>query len=266
MIPHNESSDNSSDSFVLETQHIEVENSSKSKHKWTGRNRLFSESYIHDEHLHTVEKIFHRLHIGTLLSECGFNKLWGISTTLLMLVLILSPFSGNKSVNGFFTGHLKEIMPFHRASLYRFAKSAFNWSLLTRHISKNAIDEISKNIKPRTGFLVLDDTLIERHSCELLARIFDHNKHCYMKGFLSLLLGWTDGTSFITVDNKTISSPNKESRYTEASKKYDGRTIGAKVRKEATSKTKLAVKMVKAAIRAGIKAKYMLMDSWFLSS
>ena len=52
----------------------------------------------------------------------------------------------------------------------------------------------------------------------------------------------------------------------EASKKYDGRSIGALVRKEAvTSKTTLAVKMVKAALRVGIKAKNVLMDSWFLS-
>lgn len=266
MIPHNESSDKTTDTFTLEAQSIEECENSKPKHKWTGRDRLFSEFDNHGR-LHLIEEFFHRLQIGTLLSKCGFNKIWGIGTTLLMLVLVLSPFSGNKSINGFFTGRLKEIMPFHRASLYRFVKRGLNWSLLTQHIAKNAIDEINKNIQPRTGFFVLDDTLIERGSCELLARVFDHNAHQFLKGVLSLLLGWTDGISFITVDSKTVSSPNKENRYSEACKKYDGRTIGALIRKEATtSKTVLAVKMVKAALRVGIKAKYMLMDSWFLSS
>ena len=92
MIPHNESPDKITDTFTLEAQSIEEGENSKPKHKWTGRGRLFSE-FDNQGRLHLIEEFFHRLQIGTLLSKCGFNKIWGIGTTLLMLVLVLSPFS-----------------------------------------------------------------------------------------------------------------------------------------------------------------------------
>jgi len=66
MIAHNESSDKTTDTFTLEAQSIEEGENSKTKHKWTGRDRLFSEFDNHGR-LHLIEEFFHRLQIGPLL-------------------------------------------------------------------------------------------------------------------------------------------------------------------------------------------------------
>ncbi len=41
---------------------------------------------------------------------------------------------------------------------------------------------------------------------ELLARVFDHDKQCYLKGFRALTIGWSDGNTFLPVNFALMSS------------------------------------------------------------
>jgi hypothetical protein len=60
------------------------------------------------------------------------------------------------------------------------------------------------------------------------------------------------------------SSANKKQRYQEVSKGLDKRSCGARRRQEAVTKsTELVEHMIVRALKAGIKAKYLLMVSWF---
>ena len=79
-----------------------------------------------------------------------------------------------------------------------------------------------------------------------------------------LTLGWSDGNSFLGLDFALLSSAQKINRFTEITKRLDKRTCGYQRRKEAITKsTELLEPMVKRAIGMGIRAKYLLMDSWF---
>lgn len=79
-----------------------------------------------------------------------------------------------------------------------------------------------------------------------------------------LTLGWSDGYSFISVDFAMISSTNVENRLSEISTALDKRTNGYKCLKEATQKkTDLAVTLMQNALKQGIMADYVLMDTWF---
>jgi hypothetical protein len=99
---------------------------------------------------------------------------------------------------------------------------------------------------------------------ELLSRVFDHNTNTYIKGFRMLTLGWSDGNSFLGLDFALLSSANKNNRFTEITKRLDKRTCGYQRRKEAMTKsTELMEPMVKRALGMGVRAKYLLMDSWF---
>lgn len=79
-----------------------------------------------------------------------------------------------------------------------------------------------------------------------------------------LTMAWSDGSSLLPLDFALLSSSKKKYRYQEASKKCDKRTCGGKRRQEAVTKaTDLVTPMIERALRAGINAKYVLMDSWF---
>lgn len=79
-----------------------------------------------------------------------------------------------------------------------------------------------------------------------------------------LTLGWSDGYSFIPADFAMMSSANVKNRVQEISAGIDKRTSGYKRRSEAMhKKSDIAVQMIKNALKQGILADYVLMDSWF---
>jgi hypothetical protein len=84
--------------------------------------------------------------------------------------------------------------------------------------------------------LILDDSVISRNrskQVELLAKLYDHAEHRYIKGFTMLALGWADGFSFVPVDFAMMSSANPNNRFQEVTESVDKRTSGYKRRKEA---------------------------------
>jgi len=121
---------------------------------------------------------------------------------------------------------------------------------------------------PSLRCLVLDDSSFKRNrskKVELLATCFDHAKHLYFKGFRMLTLGYTDGESFLPVAQWALSTENKKMRINEASE-VGTDTPGHKRRQMAQKKATLAMlDLIDYANKAGIKANYVLFDSWFSS-
>jgi len=79
-----------------------------------------------------------------------------------------------------------------------------------------------------------------------------------------LTLAWSDGVSLVPLDFASLSSANPCNRYQDVTKNLDRRSCGAKRRREAVTKsTELLAPMVRRALEAGVKARYLLMDSWF---
>ena len=89
-------------------------------------------------------------------------------------------------------------------------------------------------IKPLTAekrvtAFIFDDSVYSRNrskAVELLAIIFDHTSHRYLKGFQLLTFGWTDSSTFIPMDFALMSSPKKENRLQEMNAFIDKRTSG----------------------------------------
>jgi hypothetical protein len=115
--------------------------------------------------------------------------------------------------------------------------------------------------------LIVDDSTMSRNrskKVELLARVYDHVFHKYLKGFQLLTLGWSDGFSFVPVDFAAMSSSNADNRYNEVRDGLDKRLCGYARRKEAMlHKPNVVVQMVDRALRTGMCVDYLLMDSWF---
>jgi hypothetical protein len=117
---------------------------------------------------------------------------------------------------------------------------------------------------------VIDDSVFPipyAKKTELVSLVHDHaekGKNKYKWGFRMLTLGWTDGASFVPLTFRHLASADKKNRRCEAKENLDKRSIAHRIRQEAVSKmTEVLLLHLQAAVKAGVKAKYVLFDSWY---
>ena len=115
--------------------------------------------------------------------------------------------------------------------------------------------------------MILDDSTYDRSrskTVELLSRVYDHSTGKFIKGFRMLTLCWSDGVSCLPVDFALLSSSNAPKRLCQSRKSMDRRCCAHQRRSEAVIKATDHLRdMVNRAMKAGLTARYLLMDSWF---
>ncbi len=214
-----------------------------------------------------IFRIFKDFSFSKSLKTAGIHKNYGISAYELFKFLFLLVFQKQNLYQFLNSKRSKEAVS--KNSYYRFLnESTFNWRKFILHISCKIIAFLEGlTSEKRVNVFILDDTVISRNSSkktELLAKVYDHVHHKYVKGFTNLTLGWSDGYSFIPVDFAVVSSAKKSNRYNEIDTRIDKRTNGYRRRKEAIDKKpNLAIKLIRNALNIGITADYVLMDTWF---
>ena len=217
----------------------------------------------------SIKRFFTRFHISSALKASNAYKKKGIPVVEVFQYLFLLIFSNRSMYMSLITG--KNSPGFAKDTVYRFMKSIqINWlhftTLLASRIIKDAI--VPLDSEDRANVLIIDDSMFERNrskKVELLAKAYDHANHRYRFGFRMLTLGWSDGRTFLPVNNVLLSSENKKNRVNEASE-VDKRTVGYKRRMLSMQKgTQAMLELLKAAKKADIPAQYVLFDSWFSS-
>ena len=212
-------------------------------------------------------KAIKELQIGKLLRNSNISKNCGISAFEVFQFLLLLVFQG-KNLFRFLNSKHKDLAV-SKNTYYRFLnETSYNWSKFLLLLAVKVTTAFHLLTRPeRVNVLILDDSVIKRNrskSVELLARVYDHVEHKCQKGFTLLTLGWSDGYSFIPTGFNLLSSANKSNRYNEISDAVDHRSNGYRIRKESMMhKTDAAIRLIENALRAGIKAQYVLMDTWF---
>ena len=217
----------------------------------------------------TVDNFFKKFAVGSILKEANAYKEKGIPFVQVFKILLMLAFSGKNLFMSYKAENSD--MPFAKDVAYRFLNSMhINWQkflyLLSAKVINHHIDPLTGD--NRANAFVIDDSFYSRtrsKAVELLCWVKDHadgNKN--KKGFRMLTLGWTDGNSFIPVAFNLLSSVDSKVRINPTKESIDKRTIGFKRRQNAlTTSPDSALSMLKQAIIAGIKAKYVLFDSWF---
>lgn len=214
----------------------------------------------------TVRTFFDNFSVGTFLNRSGIRKLKGASPLAVFEAIFMLAFRGQNFYRGIvLNGHLN----FQKDVAYDLLENPrYNWrQFLLRLVMRviTVIEELTS--EEREKVLVVDDSDYDRarsKKVELLARIFDHNSGKYLKGFKLLTLGWSDGVTFLPLDFVLRSSANAANRIQGIIKDLDKRTCGYKRRQEAITKSTEALEvMVKRTLALGIRADYLLMDSWF---
>nr|WP_272454516.1 transposase [Loigolactobacillus coryniformis] len=144
-----------------------------------------------------------------------------------------------------------------------------NWQRLVQLLAIHLIEYVQQftDLRRRQA-LIIDDSLFKREfsqKTELLARIFDHDKQSYFKGFRTLTLCWSDGNTCLPV-NFALMSSRKTRNHLECFDPFDHRSLAAKRRAQAQRKMNdVALELIDDALKTGIKAKYVLFDSWYAS-
>ena len=207
------------------------------------------------------------LQIGKLMRKSNITKSCGVSAYEVFQFLLLLVFQG-RNLFRFLNSKRKE-QAVSKNTYYRFLNdTSFNWTKFLLLLAAKVTSAFSRLTRPeRVKVFVLDDSVVKRNrskAVELLARVYDHVEHKYQKGFTLLTLGWSDGYSFVPVGFTLLSSAKKSNRYQEISDKIDHRTNGYKTRKESMfAKPDAAILLIQRALAAGIRADYVLMDTWF---
>jgi hypothetical protein len=207
------------------------------------------------------------LQLGKLLRKANITKNCGIPAYEVFQFLLLLVFQGKNLFRFLNSKHKDQAVS--KNTYYRFLnETSYNWNRFLLLLAVKVTAIFDKLTRPeRIKVLVLDDSVIKRNrskKVELLARVYDHVEHKFQKGFTLLTLGWSDGYSFIPVAFNMLSSATNSNRYQEMSTDIDHRSNGYKVRKESMmAKTDAAILMIQRALKSGIQADYVLMDTWF---
>lgn len=205
-----------------------------------------------------------------MLKWFGFTKLRGVSPKDVILGLLMQVFAFD-TVNARMSSDRGRSSANHCDNVvYDFLNSpTFNWFKLCTKLAA-VISGRMKRIDSKGSHkrcFIIDDTVIERprsKKVELFCRLYDHVFHRYANGFTHLMLACSDGVSTIPVNYSIVSSVNEKNILCQANDKIDARTCGAHRRAESLmSKTRLTITLLKEALKQGIDATYVLMDTWF---
>ena len=214
-----------------------------------------------------IQRFFSKHHVGKLLKKCNGTKEKGVPAITLLRYKLGNIFVGKSMYMQQKIGSFKE--PFAKNTFYRFLNSTkTNWLRFTTLLAADIINNDLKNLtsEERKDVFIIDDSLFNRSSCkktELGSRVFDHVDMSYKKGYRMLTLSWSDGNTLIPVNSCLLASA-KDTNIIGPVKDFDNRTIAGKRRMLAQTKAPEAMMtLLDTALSAGLKADYVLFDSWF---
>lgn len=229
---------------------------------------IISQNSNDEELFNSISNFFKTFKIGDLLRRCNACKQKGVPVLDIFKYKLCNIFSDRSMYMQLKTNSYREA--FSKNTFYRFLDSAkTNWLRFTTLLSKKVIDSLEPlTSDDRINTFIVDDSLFERTSCkktELAAKVFDHCDRRYKKGFRLLSLLWTDGNTAIPVNSCLLSS-TQDKNILGPKGSFDGRSLAGQRRKLSRMKgTKAMIELIRKALSAGIKADYVLFDTWFSS-
>ncbi|MCP3967213.1 MAG: transposase [Lentisphaerae bacterium] len=214
-----------------------------------------------------IEDFFKQFNIATTLHRCGVRKRHGHSVRSLIVTIFTLPFVGKNFFRGIV---INNNLTFGKDAAYEVLKGCnSNWRRLVLAIGIRLYTFFNKlTDETRESVLIVDDSPYDRSrskTVELLSRVWDHSNGRFIKGFRMLTICWSDGVSCLPLDFSLLSSANSKNRLCENRKPMDKRCCAWQRRQEATVKAPENLEaMVRRILAAGVQAKYLLMDSWFM--
>jgi hypothetical protein len=195
-------------------------------------------------------------------------------------LLMLFPFFEVKTSWHYADSTLYRFLSCGKDVFYRLMNDAgIDWRNLAYSITMQLIRKAqnkSESSSDTPRCLIVDDTDLPKTGrfIELIGRIYSHVTHTSNLGFKGLFMGYYDGKSFFSLDfslhgekgkNKNkpygLTLAQNKARYSKRRNKMNK----SKDRVDDYFSTKIAsmIKMIRLAIRKGVRFDYLLVDSWF---
>ncbi|WP_353852600.1 transposase [Dehalobacter restrictus] len=213
--------------------------------------------------------------LKTLCRKVGFLKQDGYSSAEILSLMLMLPLMLLKSVHALYKSDFQKVTTMKKDSIYRLKNNEkMPWRALLLVMSKQfqRLVNPTNEVDEKSAF-ILDDTTHAKtgRRIEQMTKVFDHvaGKKGSKLGFKNLTLGFFDGKSLTPIDfTLQVEKPLKKARHRKErfKKQRDPKSAGAKRIKEChVSKITNGLDMLKRAVKQGLKAKYVLVDSWFSS-
>jgi hypothetical protein len=229
-------------------------------------NRIDTETQADIKIFGKIDDFFNHFKIATSLHQCGIRKRHGHSVRTLILAIFTLPFVGENFFRGIATN---DTLAFGKDAAYDVLKGCqSNWRKLLLGIGTKLYGFLNRlTDKDRESVLIVDDSPYDRSrskAVELLSRVWDHSNGRFIKGFRMLTVCWSDGYSCLPLDFSLLSSADAKNRLCDNRKSMDKRCCAWQRRQEAVVKAPENLEaMVERILAAGVRARYLLMDSWF---
>ncbi|MCY0880455.1 MAG: transposase, partial [Firmicutes bacterium] len=182
----------------------------------------------------TMGHFFRRFRIGRLLKQAGITKQGGEKPGRLLKFLLALVFTQRN----FYRTLLRDDPDTPKKdTVYRFlASPRYNWRRLLLMTAAGIAQWLGTLVGPdRDAVFIVDDSLFDRSrskKVELLARVYDHVEHVYRKGFRWLMLGWSDGMTFLPAAFSLLSSEQATHRLQPVDARTNKRTVSYRRRRE----------------------------------
>jgi hypothetical protein len=209
---------------------------------------------------HKIDEVFKKLKIRTGLNRAGIVKKDGHHAGHLLFIMVLLPILKIKTVRGFCKKHLEQWSEARKDSFYRFKTRDCRWRSLIYWITGIVFDAINAE----ESCIVVDDTILRKTGAtiENVSYVYDHNAGRSVLGYCMVVIGLFTSGGFFPLDFGFSVSDRKHKRGCEY--KGDKRSAAGRMNAEANmTKLELVELMIKNALSRGVKAEYVLFDSWF---
>ena len=214
-----------------------------------------------------IDRAFCSLKIKTWLCRSEILKRDGYPASHLLLILFMLPVLRLNTINTFCNKQWYQWSAARKDTFYRFKHRTYRW----RSFFYQVIIEIFRHLRLDKGpvqdrYFVIDDSVIAKRGklMQNVSFIYDHSLGRSVLGYCVVTLALFTGNGFYPIDfsywfSKTChpKSPDKNIG--------DPRSVSGQMSYEAScySKPQLAIRMLKRATSRGLRAGYVLFDSWY---
>jgi len=214
-----------------------------------------------------MDRVFRMLNIKTKLNQTKIRKKDGYHASHLLFIVSLLPLLRIPTIHSFCRKQWYQWCLARKDAFYRFKRNPSRW----RSFMYTIIIKISETLHfekypLQERFFVIDDSPLPKRgkNIENVSFIYDHNVGRSVLGFSIVTLGLFTGENFYPVDFAYRFGKRRHPKSPEE-KIGDPRSISGQMSYEAKhqGKVALALQMVQRAVDRGIRARYVLFDSWY---
>ena len=208
-----------------------------------------------------LESLMKAFQIRALLTKKAFVKSKGIQPFQMLLTMFLMLFRNHRSISEALK-HLEQTS--QKTTINDFLNNPYyQWRPLLLSVARLFTKKYRAG-KDQYEVFIIDDTSKKKSGkfVEGLSYFYDHSANVYYRGYQVVLAAWSNLRSCIPFDI-VIKTGKKRCKHSKPCQYPTTSHIYRRYRESRTTKTQIAIDMIRRALRYKIQFNYVLWDSWY---